>query len=38
MQIADALSRAYLKEQREKLLDGELDVNYIVHQLHVSEE
>ncbi|RVE62485.1 hypothetical protein OJAV_G00157530 [Oryzias javanicus] len=38
MHVADALSRACLKEHRETLLDEELEVNYINHQLPVSEE
>lgn len=38
MHIADALSRAFLKEQKAKLLDGELEVNFVSPQLPVSEE
>lgn len=38
MHIVDALSRAFLKEQKEKLLDGELEVNCVSLQLQVSEE
>lgn len=37
MHIVDALSRAFLKEQKEKLLD-ELEVNCVSLQLQVSEE
>lgn len=36
--IADALSRAYLKEQQEELLEEELEVNWITPQLPISEE
>lgn len=36
MHIADALSRVFLKEHHEKLLDEELEVNF-VNQLPVSE-
>jgi len=38
MHIADALSRVFLKEHHEKLLDEELEVNFVNHQLPVSEE
>ncbi len=33
MYIADALSRVFLKEHRETLLDEELEVNWMNHQL-----
>lgn len=38
LHIADALSRAYLREQREDLLEEELQVNWITPQLPISEE
>ena len=38
LHIADALSRAYLREQKEDLLDEELQVNWITPQLPISEE
>ncbi len=36
--LADALSRAYLKEQEEELLGEELEVNWVTPQLLISEE
>lgn len=38
LHIADALSRVYLKEQREDLLEKDLEVNMITSQLPISEE
>lgn len=38
MHIADALSRVFLKEHHEKILDEELEVNFVSQQLPVSEE
>ncbi|KAJ8336302.1 hypothetical protein SKAU_G00396450 [Synaphobranchus kaupii] len=38
LHIADALSRAYLREQKEDLLEEELQVNWITPQLPISEE
>ena len=38
MHIADSLSRVFLKEHHEKLLDEELEINFVTHQLPVSEE
>ncbi len=38
MHIADSLSRAFLAEYHEKLLDEELEVNFVTHQLPVSQE
>ncbi len=38
MHIADALSRVFLKEHHETLLDEELEVNWVNHQLPVSDE
>ena len=38
LHIADALSRAFLKEQKEELLEKELEVNAITHELPMSEE
>lgn len=36
--IADALSRAYLHEQKENLLEEDLAVNWITSQLHISDQ
>lgn len=38
LHIAGTLSRAFLKEQKEDLLEKELDVNMITPQLLISEE
>lgn len=38
MHIADALSRAFPKEHHEKLLDEDLQVNFVNHHLPVSDE
>ncbi|CAJ1049307.1 uncharacterized protein K02A2.6-like [Xyrichtys novacula] len=38
LHIADALSRAYLNEQKEELLEKDLEVNSVTLQLPVSEE
>ena len=35
--IADTLSRAFLKEQKEDLLGEELEVNWVTPQLPISE-
>ena len=36
--IADILSRAFLKEQKEDLLGEELEVNWVTPQLPISEK
>lgn len=36
--IADSQSRVFLKEQNDKLLDGELAVNFLSKQLPLSDE
>lgn len=36
--IADALSRAYLREQKENLLEEDLEVNWITSQLPITEQ
>lgn len=38
LHIADALSRAFLNEKNEELLEKELEVNMITHHLPMSEE
>lgn len=38
MHIADALSRKFLRDHCEKLLDDELEVNCVSHHLPVSDE
>lgn len=38
LHIADALSRAFLKEQKEELLEKDLEVNMITLQLPISEK
>ncbi|KAI3373038.1 hypothetical protein L3Q82_006334 [Scortum barcoo] len=38
LHVTDALSRAYLQEQQEKLLEEELEVNWVTPQLPISEE